>query len=277
MFGRLALSLKITNWCDLNCAHCCECSGRNNPTNFMPATKAEDYIGEFQEVPFNLAQHYTIGGGEGLAPYQFGDYDYIPQVLSCIYKVDGVPTIKTNGVWGEKANLRSDILKNLAHSAYVGNKLLTLDISVDEFHNNLNGVANIITDVVQSDYLLPAIRIALLGFDTDGTRKAMNQLRSKLADRDVGWDNIPNGDIGVYRSGGNIGMRVIVNDDNAIFDLGRAKQNKVYTATGQPTMTYVNCIQIDNNNLAILNYLYCEQIAGRPLSRVFESLQSKVK
>lgn len=277
MFGCLALSLKITNWCDLNCTHCCECSGRNNPTNFMPATKAEDYIGEFQEIPFNLAQHYTIGGGEGLAPYQFGDYDYIPQVLSCIYKVDGVPTIKTNGVWGEKANLRSDILKDLAHSAYVDNKLLTLDISVDEFHNNLNGVANIITDVVQSDYLLPAIRIALLGFATDETQKAMNQLRSKLADRNVGWDNLSNGDIGVYRSGGDIGMRVIVNDNNAIFDLGRAKQNKVYTATGQPTMTYVNRIQIDNNNLAILNYLYCEQIAGRPLSRVFESLQSKVK
>ena len=276
MYGILAFSLKITNWCDLNCVHCCECSGRNNPTNFMPLTKAEQYIGEFQEIPLNLSQHYTIGGGEGLAPYQFGDKDYIPQILSCIYKVDGVPTIKTNGAWGTNANIRSDILKSLANSAYFGNKLLTLDISVDEFHNNLNGVANIITDVVQSHYLLSAIRIALLGFNTDGTKKAMDALRSKLYDREIGWDKLPNGDVGVYASD-NIGIRVIVNDDNEIFDFGRAKQNNVYTATGQPTMTYVNCIQVDNNNLAILNYLYCEQIAGRPLPRVFESLQSKAK
>jgi len=277
MFGILTLSLKITNWCDLNCAHCCECSGRNNPTNFMPPTKAEDYIGEFQEIPFNLSKYYTIGGGEGLAPYQFDDYDYIPQVLSCIYKVDGVPTVKTNGVWGEKCNLRSGILKSLANSAYIGNKLLTLDISVDEFHNNLNGVANIITDVVQSDYLLPAIRISLLGFKTPGTQNTMAQLRSKLEDRNVSWDNISNGDIGVYRSGGSVGMRMIVLDDNEIFNLGRAKQNNISTTTNQPTTSYVNCIQVDNNNLAVLNNLYFEQIAGRPLPRVFESLQSKVK
>ena len=276
MYGILTLSLKVTNWCDFNCAHCCECSGRNNPTNFIPLTRIEQYIHEFQEVPFNLSPHYTIGGGESLAPYQFGNSEYIPQVLSCIYKVGGIPTIKTNGVWGKRYDMRSDTLKSLAKSAYMGDKLLTLDISVDEFHNNLDGVANIMTDVVQSDYLLSAIRICLLGFNTPGTQKAMMALRAKLSDREIYCEDLPNGDMGVYCTN-NRGMRVIVDDVVDVYDLGRAKDNKVYTVCYNTDATYVNCLQIDNNNLAILNYIYSEQIAGRSLTRVMQSLLSKQK
>lgn len=271
MYGVVTLSLKITNWCDLNCAHCCECSGAHNPTNFMPLTRAEQYIGEFQDVPYHIMQHYTISGGEGLAPYQFGNPDYIPTILSCIYKIDGIPTIKTNGVWGEKYNMRAETLKSLAKSAYLGNKLLTLDISVDEFHNNLTGVANIIADVVQSDYLLPAIRICLLGFNTAGTKLAMDNLRQKLEDREIHSETLQNNDWGVYRNDDK-GMRVVVGAEHEVHNLGRAKQNNVYTATGDPAGSYVNCLQVDNNNLAILNYLYAEQIAGRNLTNVMNSL-----
>lgn len=276
MYGVLTLSLKITNWCNLNCAHCCECSGANNPTNFMPLTRAEQYISEFQEVPYHIMQHYTISGGEGLAPYQFGDFDYIPTILSCIYKIDGIPTIKTNGVWGERYNMRVDILKSLANSARTGNKLLTLDISVDEFHNNLKGVANIVADVVQSDYLLPAIRICLVGFNTDGTRNNMAKLRTQLEERELHTEVLPNDDWAVYRDD-NKGMRVVVGAETEIYDLGRAKQNNVYTATGDPAGGYVNCLSVDNNNLATLNYLYAEQIAGRNLKCVMDSLMRRAE
>jgi hypothetical protein len=276
MYGVLTLSLKITNWCDLNCAHCCECSGANNPTNFMPLTRAEQYISEFQEIPYHIMQHYTISGGEGLAPYQFGNLEYIPTVLSCIYKIGGIPTIKTNGVWGERYNTRTEILKSLAGSAYFGNKLLTLDISVDEFHNNLKGVANIVADVVQSDYLLPAIRICLVGFNTDGTRRNMEKLRTQLDDRELHSEILPNHDWAVYRDDGK-GMRVVVDDEQEVHDLGRAKQNNVYTATGNPVGAYVNCLSIDNNYLATLNYLYTEQIAGRKLKDVMNSLLRQIE
>ena len=74
------LSFKITNWCDLNCAHCCENSGPKRPGRFLPLEKTEKYLNEFKELPYNLSEYVVIGGGEGLSPYLFDNFDYIPNL-----------------------------------------------------------------------------------------------------------------------------------------------------------------------------------------------------
>ncbi len=82
-------------------------------------------------------QLITIGGDEALAPYMMGDTKYIPSVLDLTYSYGYIPTIKTNGTWGNNDKLRKNILSDIASRAYKYSKLITLDISVDEFHNSV--------------------------------------------------------------------------------------------------------------------------------------------
>lgn len=273
MRQELAISFKITNWCNLNCAHCCECSNCRNAPNFMPLEKLDSYLAESRDLPIVPNELICIGGGEAMAPYMHKNTDYIPHALDLIYSYNYVPTIKTNGTWGEKETLRKQILIDVATKAYKYGKLVTLDISVDEFHNNLDGVAKIIRDIMLSSELCYAIRFCLVGFNTSASLKALNCLQQKLQKQGFNiqktlandWMiDAPNADCGIY----------VCNDyTSKIYDLGRAKQTKVYNCEyGTDLIRPADCLQIDNEDNAILNYLYREKIGTRSLNTVFNSL-----
>ena len=156
---------------------------------------------------------------------------------------------------------------------------MTLDISIDEFHNNQSEVVKIIRDIILSQELVYAIRFCLVGFNTLASLQALNSLQQELQKSGLDvrkmvssndWTiESPNDDFGIY----------VCNDYvSNIYNLGRAKQTKVYNSIYEPWLgqqTY--CFQIDNKDNAILNYLYREQIKNRTLDEVLHSLIKQQK
>ncbi|MBO7509540.1 MAG: hypothetical protein J6T57_04680 [Alphaproteobacteria bacterium] len=269
MNGIFALSLKITNWCDLYCPHCSEDSGRSATFEYMPIDKLEDGISQFQELPLNLSRRITISGGEPMLPYFKKDENYMPAALTLISKADAIPVIKTNGTWGRTYMDRSSILKSLAKNANFVCNPVVLNMPVDEFHNNLSGVANIISDIVFSDYLQNAIYIEVSGFNTIGSVVANARLRTCLKEREISTLDVVNDDIVAYTARGD-GIHISVDNVSQIYKLGRAVKNRVYTA--EAVMPYVNKIQIDNDDNVSLNRVVSEKINNRPLVDVMDIL-----
>ena len=242
----------------------------------MPLEKLDKYLSESKTMDIRPDQLLSIGGGEAMAPYMLGEQKYIPGALDLIYRTGYIPTIKTNGVWGNNNAMRQTILSDIAKQAYKHGKLVTLDISVDEFHNNQSGVVKIINDIIRNPSLAYAIRFCLVGFNTPASKVALNNLKQQLQntglniEQTCGGDwmmDIPNSADGLY----------VCNDFNTpIYNLGRAQQTKTFTSTANPNGNDgFDCLQIDNNDSATLNYIYREPIKNRPLDIVLKSLLEK--
>ena len=272
-----SLHFKITNWCNLNCAHCCECSNSAQPLNLLPLEKIEKYLKETVNMPTKPNELISVGGGEVMTPYMHNNPDYIPNLLDLLYGYGFVPTLKTNGTWGDQNKKRAQILSSIAKCAYKSGKLVTLDISVDEFHNNTNGVAKVIRNVVNEYYLCYAIRICLVGFYTQKSANALLRLKQELGKNGFHIETMPPfNDWMISAPNGN--TTVIYNSfTTGIFDMGRAKKNKVYTTSGNRNPSDNDCLQIDNNDIATLNYDFNESIQNRNLYEVLLSLQQRAK
>ena len=269
MYGIFALSLKVTNWCNLNCVHCRENSGRNAAVEQMPLDKVEEHISQFQELPINLSNRITVVGGEPMLPYFMGNENYIPTVICLISKAGAVPVINTNGTWGNTYTDRSAILKSLAKNACFIGRPLTIKMPVDEFHENISGVANIIADIVFSDYLRGTLNIGVSGFDTIGSVVAYARLRSDLQDKEINTIDSRNGNFIAYNDDG-VGIHIETDYMSGVMRCGRAIKNHVYTENN--LSTYVNKIQIDNDDNVILNYTAKDRINNRPISTVIDAL-----
>ena len=269
MYGIFGLSLKITNWCDLHCGHCAEDSGRAASCDYMPIEKIEDNILDFYELPISLSKRVTISGGEPMLPYFKKDEHYIPTALTLISRTDAFPVIKTNGTWGRTYTDRSSILKSLAKNADFIDRAVTLNMPVDEFHDNLSGVANIIADIVFSDYLQNSLNIEISSFATIGSIVANARLRSDLKNREIKTLDLLNDDIIAYNDAG-FGIHISVDNVSKIYKLGRASKNHVYTA--DKIVPYVNKVQIDNDDKISLNHTVYEQKNNRPLADVMDVL-----
>ena len=270
----LALEFKITDWCNLACPHCPEDSCMKNPPAFMPLEKIEEYVDEFQELPFNTSKNVAVGGGEGMAPYLFGNEDYVPTVIGVLNKFDKNVTIKTNASWGNTYKYRNPILKSLAKCAYFNNSLITLRMPVDEFHNNISGVSNIIADIVFSDYLLAALRVEITGFDTIGSVVARARLESDLGDKEIKMIDSRNDDLVAYDERG-AGIHIRTDYVSGVPRLGRAVANHLYTSD-ETGGGFVNKLKIDNADNAILNNTVRAKIGGRSLMDVVQGLGEKM-
>lgn len=252
-------------------------SGPDALKSLMPLGHAETFIEQFMDIPF-ASEYIVIGGGEAMAPYMFGENKYISNILSAIYKVDAVPTIKTNGTWGANQSLRQLILKDLADTAYFHQVLATLDISIDEFHNNIDGVANIISETIKSDYIAPAVRICLVGFNTVASAVALTQLRVALHNRGIATLPLQDDTNDFIVTNGNRGMQIFTSFNTPIYRMGRALITNTYTI-GEPTGfadNDGNCLTVDNADTAILNYKFREKIAGRDLDTVLKKLKKQM-
>ena len=276
MNNELYLSFKITNWCNLHCDHCCERSNKHNPTNFLPLKKLEKYLSESKKMDIIPNQLLTLGGGEAFAPYMHNNPNYIPFALDLVYSHGYIPTIKTNGTWGDKDILRIKILSDIASRAAKYGKLVTLDISVDEFHNNQSGVIKIIANTLTNPDFCYAIRICLVGFNTPGSTNALNSLKQKLQAMNFEIEKTIAGDWMICAPNQDYGVYMINDFATPVYNLGRAKQTTTYTSTNNPNGNDgSDCLQLDNNDMAILNYQYREPIKNRPLNTVLESLMKK--
>lgn len=246
--------------------------------NIMPLDTVEKYIGEFSALPIDKWQHMVFTGGEAMAPYFHKQMEYVPRCLDIAATHKMIPFIKTNGTWGMDTDMRQRILRDVAAAAYRNNILMSLDLSVDEFHHNDVAVYNILNDVVRSDYLAPAVRISLCSLNTPASHATFANLIGRLQNSGL--------DISVNNYGEmcvNIPMmhKVSVYYDllTNISDTGRAKANSVgtYTPSGLPDPETGHCFQIDNADVATLNYKYRTPMNGRPMIDAVSELMAKVR
>ncbi len=279
---KTSFALKITNWCNLRCAHCCECSGPNIAQNLMPLPKVEDYIRQFSEMPISQWEHLVFTGGEAMAPYFSQKNDYMAHCLETAVQYHKVPFIKTNGAWGEEKALRSQILGDLANVAYKTRVLMSMDISIDEFHNNINGVAQIINDVISSDVLTPAIRISLVGLKTPGSKTKFLNLVTALEQQYKLQMVAPGSGVLLVAAPGKQNFMQIIYDFNTpVSRVGRARDiilgDAVAAPDGFPHDDTGHCLLVDNNDIAVLNYKYRQAVGNSDLFAIYKSLLGKVK
>ena len=162
---------------------------------------------------------------------------------------------------------------------------------MNEKRDNVGAIADLISELLSDVFVCGGVRPFLNGFNTEGSAQALQRLKNELVNRGIvvddlknkdeiwtpdvkSMDYVPDTDFGVFDKCG-IGFRVATNYLDGIYKFGRAIANDVWTDDGSPVIPYVNCIQIDNNDNAVLNYTYSEQIAGRSLQTVMGSLIAK--
>lgn len=275
---KISFALKITNWCNMNCTHCSEYSNAQIAPNIMPLDKVEKYIGEFNAIPMDKWEYMVFTGGEAMAPYYHKQTEYIPKCLDFAGQLKMAPFIKTNGAWGINDTMRTKILRDCAGAAYRNDILSSLDISVDEFHNNTKAVVKIINDVVRSDYLAPAVRISLVGLNTRKSRVDFANLIETLRQTGLKVEWRQDGLL-VVTVPGVRGVRLYYDLWTNVANVGRAKDNALgtYTPNGQPDFQTGHCFQIDNNDIATLNYYHRTPVNNRPVFDVVKELVTKTK
>ena len=276
--NKISLAIKNTNWCNLNCAHCSECSGPNVVPNVMPLNKVEQYVGEFCAMPLPKWDNVVFTGGETMYPYFYNQLEYIPRCLDIGAQHGLEPFVKTNGTWGTDTGLRNRILRDFAAAAYRNNMLMSMDVSVDAFHKNTSAVCNIVNDVVRSDYLAPVVRISLCGLNDMKSRVEFANLIDMLRANGLGVEVRQNG-IFVVSVPHVRGVRVYYDLWNNVSNVGRAADNKLgrFVPNGRPDMEAGHYLQIDNDDLATLNYKYVAPVNGRTVFDVAKELLQKVR
>lgn len=207
-----------------------------------------------------------------MAPYFHDEHKYIPQCIDASYSAGFVPYFKTNGMWGGNQKMCNRILNDLADAAYHYNNMTTIEISVDEFHNNITQVARIISDVVQNAHLNRAIRISLAGLDTAMSNRCMIDLLSQICARRMTFRIV--GDNMVRVEFGMLSANIYFDFGTPVSIAGRAADNKlgVVPVSGLGVDGFGSCLQIDNAGIATLNYKWCEPVAGLSMDELAAKL-----
>lgn len=275
---KISFAIKATNWCNLCCTHCCESSGPNIAPNIMPLNKVEKYIGEFNAMPLPKWEYIVFTGGETMAPYYHGQPEYMPHCLDIVASHKMAPFVKTNGLWGAQSELRNHILHDFATAAYKNNMLMSMDISVDAFHKNADAVFNILRDIVHSDYLASAVRISLASLNDTKSRIEFSNLIDALRANGMTVQVQRNGMFTI--SVPNIRTVSVYYDLwTNISNVGRAMENNLgkFIPDGRPDMETGHCLQIDNYDIAKLNYKHTTPVNNRPVYDIAKELLSKVR
>ena len=244
--------------------------------NFMPLDKVERYIGEFCAMPLPKWEYMVFTGGEAMAPYLLKRYEYMPQCLEFAGRAGFAPFVKTNGVWGADGWLRRRILNDCADAAIKNNKMTSLDVSIDEFHNNVPAVARIIQEIVSSEHLARCVRISISGLDTLKSHAQFSYLIAYLKAHNM--HIFPSGNTVIVASGP-IGSKILFDFGTPVAQMGRAKQNGIGETQpdGSSDAVWGNCLQIDNDDVATMNYYYKTPVNGRPVFDVVKELMLKVR
>ena len=132
--------------------------------------------------------------------------------------------------------------------------------------------------VVRSDYLAPAIRITLVGFNDIKSRTEFVNIISAL--RAKGLIVEFNQNLEFIIAVPNVcAMKVFYDFGVNVSNVGRASDNSLgkYVPDGRPNAIDGHCLQIDNNDTAILNYKHRAHINGRPMNDVLKELLAKVR
>ncbi len=276
IFPRANLGLKITNWCNLCCAHCCERSNNKEPYNLMPVSAVERYICEFKDMGMPVWDYVVFTGGESMAPYYHADGKYIPNVAEICAKNDMSACFKTNAKWGELNFLNVTILKNLADIAHKYDRQISLDISIDEYHDNQNAAANVVNSIMNSQYLSAAIPVSLVGLNTAASQYKYQEFLNILRQKGIYVGPMESDGKFIVSKGNNI--NVMFYEVGGLSKLGRAADNDIKNArpiTGCASADGSDCLVITNDNQAVLNYKYKTTIDNKTIKQVYSELLGK--
>lgn len=269
------LALKITNWCNLHCAHCCERSSAAAALNLMPIEKIEKYISQFKDMGVPIWEEVVLTGGEAMAPYYKQQSAYIPTVANLLAQNKLSMALKTNGKWGENIFLCNRILNDLSQVAHQHDRQISLDISIDEYHNNLYGAANIVDAIMRNPKFSEAIPVSWCGLNTAASEYTRQKFINMLTQR--GMTVLPmdaDGGIVIMTKDN---MNVMFYDIGGLSRIGRAKDNNLteFVPRGIPNQSG-HCFEITNNDMAILNYRFKTAIGDRTLGEIYHELKTKV-
>ena len=267
---RVNLALKVTNWCNLNCAHCCERSHANEPFNLMPIDKIERYICEFKDMGIPVWDYVTFTGGETMAPYYIGQHKYIPTVADICAKNNMSACFKTNALWGNKLILSGNILKSLADIAHKHDRQISLDISIDEYHDNMNAAANVVDQIMNSQYLSAAFPVSFVGLNTPASQYKYQEFANILRQRRIYVDQMDSDGSIIMSKGDN--LNVMFYEIGALSRLGRAADNEL---TQHIPNGYTDCLMITNDDQAILNYKHKTTVANKTIGQAYNELIQK--
>ena len=272
---RVNLALKVTNWCNLCCAHCCERSNSKEPFNLMPLDRIERYIAQYVNMDVPVWDYVVFTGGESMAPYYCGMDTYVPSVAEISIKNNLNPAFKTNAKWD--AALAKRILKDLADVAHKYNHQISLDISIDEYHDNFLSAANVISQIMASQYLIDAIPVSFVGLNTVASQYKIQEFLNILKSRGmfVGATTIPTDEFLVAKGDK---TNVMFYDFGGLSRLGRAADNNIANAriiSGNGHSGGSDCLEITNNNQAILNYKYKTTMDNKTIAQVYNELLQK--
>ncbi len=250
--NKYSIALKITNWCNANCAHCCDSCGPE-PMDLMLVEDMDKYLSAFKKMNVNKWDSLVFSGGETMAPYIIGNNEYVPQCMEIAFKNGFAPFFKTNGLWGKSDAMRNRILTDFAKTALKHKKLTSMDISVDEFHDNLDPVANIIMETAKSPVFSYAVRLSLVGLDTPKSLDNFRILKQTLSARGL---KMFEKDETLFVESPVAFYPVFYNFNTPVFKMGRAKENNIgcdIVLDGAPDPDVGNCLRIDNRGELLLN------------------------
>ena len=269
---RVNLALKITNWCNLCCAHCCERSHRKEPFNLMPINQVEKHITQYVNMDVPVWDYVVFTGGESMAPYYIGQHKYIPMVADICANNDMSACFKTNALWGNKLILSASILKSLADIAHKHDRQISLDISIDEYHDNLNAAANIVNQIMNSQYLSAAIPVSFVGLNTPASQYKYQEFANILRQCGIHVGQMDTDGSIIMSKGDN--LNVMFYENGTLLRLGRAADNNLTQRipSGHTDLTNGDCLEITNTNKAILNYKFTTDAKDKTVGQIYNEL-----
>ncbi len=273
---RVNLALKITNWCNLCCAHCCERSAPNKPRSVMPVESVRKYVEQYKDMDVPVWDYVTFTGGESMAPCLWGDEKYIPTVADICARNELSATFKTNAKWGEQLFVSNRILKDLADMAHRHDRMIALDISIDEYHDNLNAVSNVINQIMNSQYLSAAILVSVVGLNTPGAQYRYQELVNRLKQFEIFVAPMDSDGSFIISKGNN--TNVMFYEIGGLTKLGRAADNNITNAQPVQDDTFTDnddCLMLTNDNTAVLNHRYKTAVDNKSVKQIYNELLQK--
>lgn len=244
---------KTTNLCWNKCKHCCECSGPDQPKNFITKSVINNYIAQATEDK-SFSKRVIFTGGEIMSAYKFAEENYVYDILdNAIDNGIGV-NIKTNAGWagtpvGERIfyDIENLVKKNAPDIVDRDSfkKLIPLEISLslDRFHNDaINRNFRFLEHFANTDMNGATFTACISSFKRD--TKMFSELLNKLKKAGISVEELSplsskgnNASVCLSLNGN---LLVKYDNDAILFDGGRAKNIAGANHNTQPQFNILN-------------------------------------
>lgn len=159
----------ITYFCNLACKHCLASCNPGRSKDILPISDTVFYINEFKKDHL-FSGSVVINGGEPTSAYYHHSNDYLRILYSELLNRNCNIELHTNSVWAtsKKADIIWEDLKIIANFNKFDNKL---DLSCDEYHNNLKGISESLRVLSGPEFNKEKFRTNILSFKRDPVLK----------------------------------------------------------------------------------------------------------